>query len=104
MSHFKSSSKGWQVLSSFVRFVEFYTTEEKGWGCCVLTPLSTLFQLYRGGNRVFGENHLSQVTDKLYCIMLYRTGFELTTIMVTGTDFTGTSEKKGSYIRQKFSD
>jgi hypothetical protein len=47
-----------------------------------LTPLSTTFQLYRGGqNLIGGENlstrenttDLSEVTDKLYHIMLYRT-------------------------------
>ena len=32
---------------------------------------------------------LSQNTDKLYHIMLYRTGFELTTLVVIGTDCTG---------------
>ena len=32
---------------------------------------------------------LSQNTDKVYHIILYRTGFELTTLVVIGTDCTG---------------
>ena len=43
-----------------------------------LTPFSTIFQLYRGGQFLLveetgvpGENHRS-VTDKLYHIMTYR--------------------------------
>ena len=74
--------------------ISWHTGKWIGLGLWCLTPLSTIFQLYRGGQILLMEEttDLLQVADKLYHIMLYTSSWsrlKLITSVVIGTDCIG---------------
>ena len=79
------------------------------WWC--LTPLSIIFQLYRGSQFCCWKKQenpekntdLSQVIDKLYHILMYTSPssrFELSTSVVIGTDYIGSCKSYHTIFRQ----
>ena len=83
----------WQFFSLKYQGVWQTCNSKKRLGLWCLTSLSTIFELYCGG-QFRGENHRPAASHyKLYHIMLYRVhltwgGFKLTTLVAISTDCT----------------
>jgi len=81
-----------RLTTRYCSWLLSHNQESLGLWC--LTQLSTIFQLYRGGQYPDKTTDLPQVNNKLYHIMLYRVhlawvGFKLTTLAVICTDCIG---------------
>jgi hypothetical protein len=94
---FQVSRNSWQFGDGTVLWFKFYSRYiYRGAELWCLVPLSTIFQLWQSVLLVEEipekTTDLTQVTDKLYYIMLYRVhlawaSYELTTLLVIATDY-----------------
>ena len=92
------------------RLEHYLAKKSRVLGIWWLTSLSAIFRLYRGSQLYWWRKQecpkkiidLPQVTDKFYHKMLYRVhlawaGFEITTLVVIGSDCIGTCSCKSNY-------